>query len=238
MVVEYDEKVKSSGEIMACTEKKFKVMRVVTTFLERDIYVREVVGILPKANRCLSGVPCKKPVIKNGKTTHWKSICCDGLHVELLKIISNILKVPFEVYQVEDNKFGTKINGEWNGMIGDVYRGKADLAMQQITVLAKRFTDIDYTYHVVAKVLPVAIVLRNTDEYVVVNWAFISSMKWDLLLGMLVAAMVMILSLYVLENIGYSCGYNDRYPFRESLSYITGVLFQRDLGKSVICFFL
>lgn len=145
------------------------------------------------------------------------------------------MDLAYEFYIVEDGNFGAvDQSGMWNGMIGDLYRGHADLAVQQVTVLTQRFKVIDYTYRIITKRIPLGIVIRNLNsQYVVVNWSFINSLTNDLLAALCVATIIILVLVYTLENIGYLLKYDQRYPFRESFSHINGVLFQRDLGATL-----
>ena len=47
---------------------------------------------------------------------------------------------------VKDGKYGTlNSDGEWEGMIGEVIRGEADVAIAPLTVTAPREAAVDFT---------------------------------------------------------------------------------------------
>lgn len=90
-------------------------------------------------------------------TVEWYGYCIDFFH-ELIKHLP--YNVTYEIRQVLDNKYGTKYkiynsssdkNGKqtvikkWNGLIGDLYEGKADLALAPMAVMAERELVIDFT---------------------------------------------------------------------------------------------
>ena len=94
-------------------------------------------------------------------TPVWVTRCCAGAYIDLFLHVVHDIKITFELYVAEDNNFGAYKNGSWNGMIGDLHRKKADVAMQQITLLAQRFKVVDYTHRIIAKSIPLGIVIRN-----------------------------------------------------------------------------
>ena len=93
-------------------------------------------------------------------TIEWYGYCMDFFH-ELIKHLP--YKVTYEIYQVADNKFGSKtkqiimetVKGNkypkpkklesWSGLIGDLQRGKASLALAPLAVMAERELAIDFT---------------------------------------------------------------------------------------------
>ena len=211
-------------------------MKVVTVLLEKFVFV--VPKQVPKEGNCLNGIPCKinarlLGLSQPGNETVWKNSCCAGAYIELFLQIVQDIKINFELYVAEDNNFGACKNGSWNGMIGDIHRKKAEIAMHQITVLAQRFSVVDYTHRIIAKSIPLGIVIRNGNadsQYVVINWTFIDSLNATLLIALAIATALVFFSLFLIENVGYILKYGRRYPARETLSYVNGVLFQRDLG--------
>ena len=45
----------------------------------------------------------------------------------------------------EDRLWGAEINGSWNGLIGEVASGKADMAAQCLSVTESRHSVVDFT---------------------------------------------------------------------------------------------
>lgn len=55
-----------------------------------------------------------------GQTKRYK-----GFSIDVLDALSRILGFKYDIYQVEDGKYGSQLpNGSWNGMIGELI-GKA-----------------------------------------------------------------------------------------------------------------
>src|SRR5205807_1629972 len=60
--------------------------------------------------------------------------------------ISKILEFKYVFQIVKDRAYGAKnAKGEWNGMIGEVMRGEADMAVADLTITAKREEAVDFT---------------------------------------------------------------------------------------------
>ena len=97
---------------------------------------------------CEIGVACYEHAnITNNITDDMYVFCVSGLIIELLGLIQNALHFPYELYLVPDGKYGAidDITGRWNGMIGEVLYGKADMALGTITINAQRSRVVDFT---------------------------------------------------------------------------------------------
>lgn len=93
-------------------------------------------------------------------SVEWYGYCIDLLD-ELIKHLP--YNMTYEIYQVADNKYGSKENqiirdisndtkqpiyrkiGRWNGLIGDLQQNKAHLALAPLAVMAERELAIDFT---------------------------------------------------------------------------------------------
>lgn len=49
--------------------------------------------------------------------------CCKGFCIDILKKIAKSVKFTYDLYLVTNGKHGKKINGTWNGMVGEVREG-------------------------------------------------------------------------------------------------------------------
>lgn len=97
---------------------------------------------------------------QNGTRYAWYGYCVDFFD----ELIRNLpYKITYEMYQVPENKFGSKIKRvvaefdkltnktsyktveKWSGIIGDLETGKADLALAPLAVMAERELAIDFT---------------------------------------------------------------------------------------------
>ncbi|XP_070579855.1 glutamate receptor ionotropic, NMDA 2A-like [Ptychodera flava] len=89
---------------------------------------------------CTAGARCR---VKDNDTGVYYYQCCIGLTVDLLLQLSMDIGFKYDLYIVEDSKFGAYENGSWNGMVGDILRGKADGAIATMLDTADRSAVID-----------------------------------------------------------------------------------------------
>lgn len=62
-----------------------------------------------------------------------------GYCIDLLNLIQQELSFTYEIYEAADGKFGSvDDNGNWNGLIGEVVIGRADIALAPLSVMAER----------------------------------------------------------------------------------------------------
>ncbi|XP_043483125.1 uncharacterized protein LOC122511745 isoform X3 [Leptopilina heterotoma] len=88
--------------------------------------------------QCLRGVTCHQgEIIK----------CCYGFTIDLLAQMSKELEFRFNLYIVKDGYFGRKLgrDGTWNGVIGELVTGHAQLAFAPLSVSKRRAEVVDFT---------------------------------------------------------------------------------------------
>ncbi|VDM80214.1 unnamed protein product [Strongylus vulgaris] len=72
----------------------------------------------------------------------------EGFCVDLLDRLASSLHITYEISIVKDGKYGEPVasnSSEWDGMIGEILRGEADMAVGPITVTARRLEVVDFT---------------------------------------------------------------------------------------------
>ncbi|XP_054706414.1 glutamate receptor ionotropic, kainate 2-like [Uloborus diversus] len=72
----------------------------------------------------------------------------EGFGVDLIEELSKRLHFDYEIREVADNKYGVEIDKErglWNGMVGEVLRGEADMAVADVTISSTREKVLDFT---------------------------------------------------------------------------------------------
>ena len=80
------------------------------------------------------------------KTNNEHYQCASGYYVDLIRELSNKLKFTFDIYEVEDKRWGEpNRRGEWNGVIKDLISEKADLAMAPVTITTLRSGVVDFS---------------------------------------------------------------------------------------------
>lgn len=69
-----------------------------------------------------------------------------GYCVDLLNEIARVLNFDYEIYEVDDGKFGQLgPNGEWDGIIKELVDQRADIALAAMSIMAERDNAIDFT---------------------------------------------------------------------------------------------
>ncbi|XP_016836888.1 uncharacterized protein LOC100123912 isoform X4 [Nasonia vitripennis] len=87
---------------------------------------------------CLRGLTCKHGnVVK----------CCYGYSMDLLYQVSQDLEFRFDLHVAKDGLFGRRRgrNGTWNGVVGELVTGKAQLAFAPLSVYSHRSQVVDFT---------------------------------------------------------------------------------------------
>ncbi|CAL1283898.1 unnamed protein product [Larinioides sclopetarius] len=69
----------------------------------------------------------------------------EGFCIDLIEALSKILDFKYEIRLVKDEEFGKEKNGVWSGVIGEVMRGKADMAVAGLSINSKREKAVDFT---------------------------------------------------------------------------------------------
>lgn len=71
----------------------------------------------------------------------------EGYAVDLIDELSKIVGFDYEFKEVDDGKHGKLVEatGQWNGMIGEVMQGKADLAIGDLSITSSRELAVDFT---------------------------------------------------------------------------------------------
>ncbi|XP_032869139.1 glutamate receptor ionotropic, NMDA 2B [Amblyraja radiata] len=92
-------------------------------------------------------VPCRKHVkpINESEGGIYIKRCCKGFCIDILKKIAKYVKFTYDLYLVTNGKHGKKINGTWNGLVGEVVRKHAHMAVGSLTINEERSEVIDFS---------------------------------------------------------------------------------------------
>ncbi|KFD57020.1 hypothetical protein M513_02277 [Trichuris suis] len=70
----------------------------------------------------------------------------EGFCVDLLERIAEVNKFNYTIHEVKDKSYGTPdASGRWSGMIGELIRGEADIAVTSLTISYARSEVIDFS---------------------------------------------------------------------------------------------
>ncbi|XP_035381128.1 glutamate receptor ionotropic, NMDA 2B isoform X2 [Electrophorus electricus] len=103
----------------------------------------------PLSGTCMRNtVPCRKQLIsrnQTGDSAVYIKRCCKGFCIDILKKIAKSVKFTYDLYLVTNGKHGKKINGTWNGMVGEVVIKNAHMAVGSLTINEERSEVIDFS---------------------------------------------------------------------------------------------
>ncbi|GFO38293.1 glutamate receptor ionotropic, nmda 2b-like [Plakobranchus ocellatus] len=106
----------------------------------------------PKESPCdANSLPCKiyerdKENVRLSNVT--KNACCTGLCIDLLKKLGEMLHFNVELSEVDEGSYGSPLNEnrtEWDGMLGKLVHGQADMAMGALSITPQRAEPYDYS---------------------------------------------------------------------------------------------
>ncbi|KAI6179694.1 hypothetical protein M3Y98_00638000 [Aphelenchoides besseyi] len=69
----------------------------------------------------------------------------EGFCIDLLHELSNDLGFTYTLHIVKDGQYGSVNNGSWNGLIGELLRGEADMVVAPFTANFRRAEVVDFT---------------------------------------------------------------------------------------------
>ncbi|GIX90783.1 glutamate receptor ionotropic, kainate 3 [Caerostris extrusa] len=112
----------------------------------------------------------------------------EGFTIDFIDELSQILHFSYEIRVVADGKYGVQVdkqNNVWNGMVGEVLSGVADMAIADLTITSTREKVMDFT-------LPymntgISILFKKPTEKVKSLFSFLSPFSAEVWLYVMVA---------------------------------------------------
>lgn len=201
-------------------------------------YVEELVE-LDSSRSCVSGHYCQIPDVydDDGNVVSRRRACCVGYAIEIFNMVKKKLGFEYELYVV--GGFGSYINGSWNGMVGELVEGRADFALQMLSIYSQRQIAVDFTGYTLMSSYGM---IRTTQDprhsgESALDWNFITALSPLLAASIIVSTFTVVLLTFILENTlnwvfrrGGGKKKSIYFPVREVLTYTVGLLFQRDMG--------
>uniref|UniRef100_A0A3Q2EA79 Glutamate receptor ionotropic, NMDA 2C-like n=1 Tax=Cyprinodon variegatus TaxID=28743 RepID=A0A3Q2EA79_CYPVA len=124
-----------------------------------------VENVDPGTGTCVRNtVPCRRQANHSDSTVHSESytkLCCKGFCIDILKKLSKTIKFSFDLYLVTNGKHGKLVHGIWNGMIGEVFYRRADMAIGSLTINEERSEIIDFSVPFVETGISVMVARSN-----------------------------------------------------------------------------
>uniref|UniRef100_A0A1I7TCM6 PBPe domain-containing protein n=1 Tax=Caenorhabditis tropicalis TaxID=1561998 RepID=A0A1I7TCM6_9PELO len=139
----------------------------------------------------------------------------EGYCIDLINMIQVEVNFTYTIYEVEDGSFGTMDdNGNWNGLIGALVSGSADIALAPLSVMAERENDVDFTvpyYDLVGT----TILMKKADvEYSL--FKFMKVLEWPVWLCIVAAYLFTSILLWIFDRFSpYSFTNNKESMWKE-----------------------
>ena len=124
----------------------------------------------------------------------------EGYCVDLITEIAKILEFKFVFKVVDDNNYGSPDDktGEWNGMIGELIAGKADLAVADLTITHAREAAVDFSMPFMN--LGIGILFRRAKKEPPKLFSFMSPLAIEVWIYLLTAFLGVTLFLFVIAR--------------------------------------
>lgn len=159
----------------------------------------------------------------------------EGYAVDLIHELSRIVGFKYRFKEVDDGKYGAKAkhpNGTeyWNGMIGEIISGKADLAIVDLTITSSREEAVDFT-------LPfmntgISILFKKPTNKVTTLFSFLSPFSLDVWVYVLCSYSGVSIILFLVGRISpyewtnpYPCRQEDSAVMQNSFSLLNSFWF-------------
>uniref|UniRef100_A0A087XPM8 Glutamate receptor n=1 Tax=Poecilia formosa TaxID=48698 RepID=A0A087XPM8_POEFO len=122
----------------------------VVTLEERPFVIVEPAD--PGTSSCIrDSVPCRMPLnssmflslVLDGAAP--MKHCCKGFCIDVLKRLAKIVGFTYDLYLVTNGRHGKNIDGEWNGMVGEVVSNRADMAIGSLTINEERSEVVEFS---------------------------------------------------------------------------------------------
>ena len=187
---------------------------------------------------CGTGHTCKKYPSNTKHSGMAPDIyCCEGFVIDLVKMLEVDVGFNVDLHIVKDGKYGAKnpTTGEWNGMIGEILRGEADVAIADLTITKLRSEVVDFTHPFLSAGLGV-LVSVETSRSNSLTLRFLEPFSWVLWVTALLTIKVIVLVLWFTDRVsplGYyrrSAEVRDKRKFNveSSLWFTWGAVFHVD----------
>jgi len=124
-----------------------------------------------------------------------------GYGIDFLKELSRLDGFEYELHFVKDNQFGgiNKTTGQWTGMIGEVERGEADMALATMTLTSERAQAVKFLPSFMRLELKFLILRSFNTSYTYNPFSFLNPFDGSFYGAMLIAVFLLAIALTTLS---------------------------------------
>ncbi|XP_026187952.1 probable glutamate receptor [Mastacembelus armatus] len=158
----------------------------------------------------------------------------EGYCIDLISELSKKLGFKYKVHLVKDSRYGSMdSSGNWNGMIGEIVKGEADMAVAPLTLTAVREQFVDMTTPFMQT--GIGFILRNDLASAESTFSLLSPFSTDMWVGVLIAFLLTGLCIFLVCRISPTewaepDSEEHNFTLLHSFWYITGALTLQGAG--------
>ncbi|CAL1609483.1 unnamed protein product [Knipowitschia caucasica] len=157
-----------------------------------------------------------------------KGLELEGFCMDLLREVAKKVGFKYKVQLVKDGSYGrVDESGHWNGMIGEVVRGEADLAFAPLTLTAAREKAVGMTKPFMQT--GISILLRRDSSEHQSSFSFLSPFNTQTWISLLVALLGTAACMYLLARLS-PCESENKFSVVQSVWYTVGSLTLQGAG--------
>ncbi|VDN51092.1 unnamed protein product [Dracunculus medinensis] len=124
----------------------------------------------------------------------------EGYCIDLLKRIAKLRKFNYILHEVKDKAYGSReANGKWNGMVEELRKGEADIAVASLTISFSRSEVIDFTVPYMH--LGISILFKKPNPSNPSFFAFMTPLSSTVWIFMLMAYVITSLIIWITARI-------------------------------------
>lgn len=227
-----------------------QIFRVVTHYGEPWVNRASSKNMVNGKGLCLIGHLCRNYTNRDhaSEMSSDQEFCCGGFMMEFLLKLEEVLHFDARVYFVKDQKFGSLNRSAptwraWNGMIGELIRDEADIALHLLTITADRLKVVDFSHPYMESSNGI-LVSSRPFSHSVWEFVFLTTFAPDLWFSMLLLGAISVLVIWLAERLRLRRRYL-RKPHKrhrsltllEIISYTWSLAFQKaaeELGPSSV----
>ncbi|KRZ43191.1 Glutamate receptor 1 [Trichinella pseudospiralis] len=138
----------------------------------------------------------------------------EGFCVDLMKLLSEkIENFPYIIKPVKDNQYGAvDQNGRWNGMVGELIRGEADLAIASLTINTLRERVVDFSKPFLTT--GISIMIKKPDKQEFSIFSFMQPLSTEVWIFIIIAyGGVSIVIFFIARFSPYEWNYNSNSTY-------------------------
>lgn len=136
----------------------------------------------------------------------WEGYCIDLIHR-----LSQVMDFEYDIIEPESKTLGEKIDGRYNGAVGDLVSGETDIIVAALVTTAEREEVIDFVAPIFEET-GISIVIRKPVRTTSL-FKFMSVLRLEVWISIVISLIISALLIWFLDKYSPYSGQNRKYPF-------------------------